>query len=467
MSALAVENLSIFAGDTRLLGPVSFRVEAGGTLVIMGETGAGKSLIAQAVLGTLPRSLRASGEIAINQHRVDNLPPTERAKLWGRELASLPQEPWRALDPLMASWKQVAEAHRHVAGLDAAAAKKATAEVLTTLGLDALEPRLPGALSGGMAQRVAFAAATTSRAPILFADEPTKGLDQDRQTRVIELLSQVPENGGTLLAITHDAGVAEALGGELIVLRNGEAIETGPTRQVLQTPRAPYTQALLAADPRAWSAQPSAPPGDIVLTARDVAVCRAGRRLIEGFDLTLHAGQRLAIHGPSGVGKTTLLDTLAGLLPTHAGRVDRAPELGKHAVQKLYQDPPAAFPPLVTLEKNLRDVARRHRVNWEAVLDHLARLNLNASLLGRRPDAVSGGELQRLSIARALIVQPKVLLADEPTSRLDPITQKHTLDLIADISRDSGIAVVLVTHNADIASKWAGEVYPLRALPAD
>ncbi|MGB1007755.1 MAG: ATP-binding cassette domain-containing protein, partial [Thalassobaculaceae bacterium] len=152
-------------------------------------------------------------------------------------------------------------------------------------------------------------------------------------------------------------------------------------------------------------------------------------KLIEGFNLALHAGERVAVTGPSGIGKTTLLDTLAGLIAPFEGSVTRAPGLDRHAVQKPYQDPPAAFPPLVPIETNLRDIARRHNVDWQRVLDYLSDLKLSPSLLCRRPGAVSGGELQRLSLARALIVAPRVLLAVEPTGRLDPITQKSTLGL--------------------------------------
>ena len=459
--SIKVDALSVFAGSARLIGPVSFAVSASDTLVIMGETGAGKSLIAQAILGTLPGALRAEGQIEVNGRRVDTLSQVDRAAMWGHEIATLPQEPWRALDPLMRSFRQVAESFRYVAGKARADAHKETQGAFVSLGLTGAENRLPGALSGGMAQRVAFAAATAGNAPILLADEPTKGLDHERHIKVIELLAEVPAAGGTLVAITHAVSVALRLGGHLIVLRDGQLVEQGPVEAVLSKPSSSYTQELLDADPQSWQHSEPHPAGDVLLTAQNLAIERNGKTLISGFDLTLCAGERIALVGPSGIGKTSLLDALAGLLPPSAGSVVRAASLSRHAVQKLYQDPPAAFPARVPLRLALRDVARLHQTDWSRVAQILEHLGIHPSLLERTPDAVSGGELQRISIVRALTVRPRVLLADEPTSRLDPITQRDTLAMLEQVAAEENIAVVLVTHDPDIASKWADRVVHL------
>jgi len=465
MSAIEVTNLSVFAGPRRLLGPVSFALAEGETLVVMGETGAGKSLIAQAILGTLPASLRMEGKISLNERRVDTLDIVARAALWGREITTLPQEPWLALGPLMASWRQVAETHRYVAGSTRENAKRQAAKDLVALGIDPAETRLPGQLSGGMAQRVAFASATAGRAPILLADEPTKGLDHERRNTVVGLLAEVPQNDGTLLAITHEAFVARALGGKVIVLRDGNLIEQGRTADVIAQPQAAYTKELLAADPINWTNSPAVAHGAPVLTAQNLKIGRGAKTLIKNFDLTLHAGEKIAVVGPSGVGKSTLLDVLAGLIKPLKGSVKRASGMDRHAVQKLYQDPPAAFPRHVKLEQTLKDIAELHGTPWCYIESKLEELKLATELLDRLPSAVSGGELQRISIIRALTVRPKILLADEPTNRLDPITQRETMDLLAEISEREKVAVVLVTHDKDMAEKWADKTLDISTGP--
>ena len=459
-AAVAVNELRVRVGSQPLLWLVSFSVAAGNTLVVMGETGAGKSLVAQAILGTLPKELCSEGEIQVNGRRVDNMDFEIRAASWGREIAALPQEPWRALSPLKRAAKHVRETHRHV--LEQSDPKASCTKVFEALGLTGAEARLPGELSGGMAQRVAFAAATAGGAPILLADEPTKGLDSDRRARVVELLAAVAANGGTLIAITHEVAVARALGGKLIVLREGHVVEQGDTTSVLASPSHPYTRELIAADPASWPHATPANPGKLLLEARNIAVIRSGLNLVNGFDLSVYEGERVALVGPSGVGKTSLLDTLAGLIAPANGSVLRAQEFGPRAVQKLYQDPPSAFPLHIPLAVSLRDVARLNNTPWAEVEDLLGRLSVPLALLARRPDAVSGGELQRVALVRVLAARPKVLLADEPTSRLDPITQASTLKMLAEIAEARRLGVILVTHDADIAERWAHRCISLK-----
>ena len=459
--SISVKSLSIFSGSKCLMGPVSFRISPGKTLVIMGETGAGKSLIVQAIFGTLPSKLRAVGEIMVNNYRVDTLSKAEHNKLWGREITTLPQEPWRALDPLMRSFSQVKEAHRFVARQSQSEAHSSTIKAFDTLSLVGAERHFPKSLSGGMAQRVAFAAATAGNAPILFADEPTKGLDAEVHTKILDLLVDIPQRGGTLLVITHDVSVARRLGGEVLIMRDGDLVERGSVTTVLNAPSDAYTKSLLEAESKNWKKSPSQLLGNTLLKAENLMVVRGEKRLFGGFNLDLRAGEKVALIGPSGVGKTTVLDILAGLLKPESGVLSYCSSLSKHSIQKLYQDPPAAFPNRVPLINSLNDVAKRHKTRWSQVTKILEQLSVSLTILNRRPDEVSGGELQRISIARALTVKPKILLADEPTSRLDPVTQWETLAMLDNIATKEQIAIVLVTHDPHIAEKWADRTISL------
>jgi len=458
---LSVEALMVAHAGSSLVGPVSFSVDTGSTLVIMGETGAGKSLIAQAVMGSLPDELEARGSVFVEGRRVDDLTIAAREQLWGRTMSMLPQEPWHALDPLMRSYNQVLESHKLVGGLSSVQANQKTLRDFEILNLEQVGRKLPGQLSGGMSQRVAFAAAVAGGGTVLLADEPTKGLDADTRDVIISLLNKVPESGGTLVVITHDIDVARKVGGQLMVLKDGEVVEAGDTQSVLRQPSHPYTNALLDADPNRWSEQTLIATSERLLSSDSLIIGRHNKALSSAIDLSLMECGRMAIKGPSGVGKTTLLDTLAGLIKPLSGRVIQEQKFSKTDIQKIYQDPPSAFAPHITLKKGLNDVAKLHRAPWSQVEELLAKLGVSTTLLNRRPDAVSGGELQRIAIARALLVKPKLLLADEPTSRLDPITQRQTMDLLAEVTQESRTSVVLVTHDSAMADKWAHSTFSL------
>lgn len=451
---LELDQLAVIdtASGMRLVKGASVGLAAGGVLTLLGESGSGKSLLAQAIMGTLATGLRAEGGLRIGEYRFDAADQHSRQALWGREVALLPQEPWLALDPTMRVRQQVAETHELVAGLPQADARAAALRDLAQLDVRHAAPLYPHQISGGMAQRVAFLATHAAGARLLIVDEPTKGLDAGRRADILAMLRAAQHDGMAVLCITHDVWLARALGGAVAVMLDGAIIEHGESASVLAQPAHAYTRALLAADPASWPARaPATTPGAIVATLDQVAKGFGPRPLFTGVSAQIRRGEIVAITGESGAGKTTFGNLLLGLLGPDAGTVTRAAGLPRTAFQKLYQDPAAAFAPSITLEAALRDVIKLHALACDSVPPLLARLRLGEHLLARLPSQVSGGELQRFALARVLLLKPALIFADEPTSRLDPITQQETLSLLLDTASASGCAVLLVTHDADIA----------------
>jgi len=451
MTLLSVDNVAVQGPDGEMVAPIPVRLAAGQSVTLIGETGSGKSLFAQALLGTLPAGLRASGTLTVLGQRIPLDQRGALENLWGRAISVLPQEPWRALDPLMRARGQVEEVYRLVArnGNPAAAARAD----LEALDLAPAADRYPFELSGGMAQRLAIAAARAGGASIVVADEPSKGLDLARRDEIARRMRIVTDSGGALLTITHDLELADMLGGEIIVLRNGKIVERGPAKRVLSQPAADYTAELFAAEPRHWTTPPAPAPGAPILTATGLAVSRGGKTLFSGLDITLREGEVVGLCGPSGVGKSSLGDTLLGLVAPDAGQITRGAGLAPIRFQKLWQDPPAAFARHQRVGRGLHDLMALHGVERDRLPPLLERLRLDPDLLDRLPDEVSGGELQRLAIVRALLLDPVLLFADEPSSRLDPLTQREVIGLLTDLARTRRFALLLVSHNPDLIAQ--------------
>lgn len=452
---LAVDDLAIHVGGRVLLQGISFRLHAGEALSLVGESGAGKSLLAQAIMGNLPPALRASGAITIDGITTRAEDAASRRALWGRKLALLPQEPTVALNPLQRVAPQLAEVYTLLHSQPQGEAAARAQQELARAGLGQATAHYPWQLSGGMAQRAVAAITLAGGAPVLMVDEPTKGLDNHWRDRTVEVFRSVLQAGGCLLAITHDMAVAQALGGQVIVLRHGQAVEQGAIGKVAAQPQHPFTRQLMDADPARWLPFAAPQTGEPVVETRGISKTYGAQQLFAPMDLQIRSGERVAVQGPSGTGKSTLGNVLLGLLPPDTGSVARGAGLRPHAFQKLYQDPVGSFAPHISLAQSLRDAARLHRCDWKTVQRRLEQLRVPESLLARKPEQVSGGELQRIALARVLVAQPALLFADEPTSRLDPITQQEAIQILLSATQETGAALMLVTHDEHLAAAVA------------
>lgn len=466
--SLTVPRAVVRHGSTTLADVSDLRLDAGRSLTIVGESGSGKSVLAHALMGTLPAELAAAGSMTIGADGFDLADDTGRRHLWGRHLALLPQEPALALDPTMRVRGQVAEGAPRWRPRDPAALRAAD-ERLVQLGLAGTGAAYPHTLSGGMAQRVAYAAATIGGARILIVDEPSKGLDPDSLDRLAELLTAHVADGGLLLTITHDLRLARRLGGDVLVMRDATVVESGPVSRVLSEPEHAYSQRLLAAEPAQWtfpwmrSAAPEGAAADPIVTASAISKAYGSTTVFDDLSLEIRPGARWAVTGPSGVGKTTLGNALLRLTPVDRGTVTHDPAVRGGRLQKLYQDPALSFPPRVPLDVALRDVLRRHGVAVKRLHGLLEEVGLPIDILRRRPGQVSGGELQRIAIVRAMLLQPALIFGDEPTSRLDLANQATTMDTLMTEVAESGCALLLVTHDPELAA--AATEHELRLGP--
>ncbi len=471
--ALEINDLEIRTqarhGHGAIVHRTSLQVAPGARLTILGESGSGKSILAQAIMGTLPPGVTASGRIAVWGQALDGMAPRTRRDLWGRTLAMLPQEPWLALNPTMRSLAQVAEVPHRVLGQAWPAAQETARAALAQVRLLSAAHKYPHQISGGMAQRVAFAATCASGARLLIADEPTKGLDAALRNQIGDLLAAHLRADHALITITHDVALARRLGGTVAIMLDGRIVEQGPASEVLTHPQHAYSQALVQADPANWPCMAHALPSSAraVVTATQLSKSFGAHQLFTGVDLAVAQGEIVAVPGPSGCGKTTLGHILLGLEHADTGQVHRPGASRPVSLQKLYQDPPAAFAPQRSLRDSLDDLVQRHHLGMTDARELMRTLRLDDELLDRLPAQVSGGELQRFALLRVLLLRPAFVFADEPGSRLDPITQKLTMQLLNDSAAAHGFGVVLVTHDAAVARNGAHRVARIPFVNAD
>jgi len=508
---LEVNDLSIgFGNGPSVVDGVSFALNAGETLALVGESGSGKTLSCRSVLRLLPDaaqmrggSIRFNGaEGAVN---LLSLPAKKMRAIRGDRISMIFQEPMRSLSPLHRLGDQVAEVLRLHRNMGRRAAKRAVLEQFEKVGfVDPLRAwkSYPFEMSGGMRQRAMIAMAMVAKPELLIADEPTTALDVTTQAQVLGLIRSLQaETGMGVILVTHDLGVVANMAQRVVVMNKGRVMERGDAQDVLGSPAHPYTAKLFAAAPMIPAVAAPAPAStkpadDVILDLRDVSktyTMRAGgwRKPVsvsacQHVDLHLPRGKTLAIVGESGSGKTTCARIAMGAeRPDAGGEVLFRPDpaaapLAVHDLsptertafqrqaQMVFQDPYSSLSPRMRVQQALTEPMEVHNIGTardrrEKAAEMLRWVGLNPDMLGRFPHAFSGGQRQRLSIARALTLDPKLLICDEPTSALDVSVQEQILTLLEDIRDRANLSYLFISHDLAVVARIADEVAVMRA----
>ncbi|TMV11265.1 ABC transporter ATP-binding protein [Arenibacterium halophilum] len=493
MTLLSVENLSLAIHKTPILHGVSLTVDAGEIVAVTGESGSGKSMTALSVIGLLPDRMEAKGAIRLDGQDMLALPERNLCALRGNAVGMVFQEPMTALNPVRTIGDQVAETILVHKAMPPEQARARAREVLDRVGLPEERfplTRYPHELSGGQRQRVVIAMAIALRPKLLIADEPTTALDVTTQAQILELLKGlVAEFGMGLLMITHDLAVVADLADRIVVMRHGEVVETGATRQVLAHMRHPYTRALFAASAHRVILPPAPPPEPLLRVENVVRDYRLPRtklfappghfRAVKGVSFTLNRGERLGLVGESGCGKSTLTRAILGLEPIQGGTItlDGDPVLSgntprrevRRKMQVVFQDPFGSFNPrhrvdrLITEPFHLLDTPPTGSERTRAIDKALTDVGLSPADAGKFIHEFSGGQRQRIAIARALITRPQLILFDEAVSALDVSVRAQILDLLADLCKAYVLTYLFISHDLSVVRTITDRVLVMKS----
>lgn len=481
---LEVRDLSVefhtAAGVVRAVRNISYTLDRGETLAILGESGSGKSVSSSAIMNLIdmPPGRISSGEILLDGVDLLKMPAGARRDINGRRIAMIFQDPLSHLNPVYTVGWQIREALT----THGASSTKAREEALRLLGRVGIpDPgqamdKYPHEFSGGQRQRVMIAMALALRPDLLIADEPTTALDVTVQADVLALLKELQrETGMAVLIITHDLGVVAEIADRVVVMEKGVLVETGTVREVYRNPQHPYTRKLIAAAPGKGEMRNPQSAGEPVLAVRDVRKFYGGFEALKGISFDLHAGETMAIVGESGSGKSTLARILLRLdEPDSSSALWKGRDLFRLSPAELYrlrrdlqmvfQDPTQSLNPRMTVYQLVSEAWAIHpdilpRARWrERVAELLTQVGLGPEHMSRYPHQFSGGQRQRIAIARALALEPQLIICDEAVSALDVSVQAQVIALLDGLRKKMGIAFIFIAHDLPVVRDFADHV---------
>ncbi len=506
---LEVKGLSVSFAGNRVVHDINFQIQRGEKLALVGESGSGKTVTALSFL-RLVQDAKLSGSVMFsgrsetaNDPPVDLLALPEQALrgLRGQAISMIFQEPMSALNPLMTIGAQIAEVLQLKLGLSGAEAAKNAVELIAETGIPEPARRAsayPHQLSGGQRQRAMIAMALACQPKLLLADEPTTALDVTVRGQILGLITRLQEkNGMAVLMITHDLNLVRKFADRVVIMERGHIVEQGPVADVFGNPTHAYTRKLIDSAPVRDVVEQVADAGidadRALLLAKDMRVgypiVLSGVRgwfkkaefvAVKGASFSLAPGQTLGVVGESGSGKSTLAMAALGLIG-HTGELrltgknwqaKSASTSMRKIMQVVFQDPFSSLSPRLTVEEIVGEGLQVHspslskaerRVQVERALTDVGMTEAQfPGLLGRYPHEFSGGQRQRLAIARALIVEPQLLVLDEPTSALDVTIQKQVLQLLQRLQRERGLSYLLITHDVSVIRAMAHHVMVMR-----
>lgn len=488
---LAIQGLTVASRGNEqqpVLDGVSLLVGEGRVLCVVGESGSGKSMTASTIMRLLPKGFRATaGRVLLRDRDLLGASEARMCSIRGAEIGMIFQEPMTALNPLKKIGNQIGEIFRIHTSYSPAEIGERVAALLENVQIadpQGVASSYPHELSGGQRQRAMIAMAVALEPKLLIADEPTTALDVTTQAQILHLIKNLQERTGTsVLFITHDFGVVAEIADDVVVMRHGRVVESGPASDVLDNPQHSYSRHLMATVPSLVPRVEQANSEDdpildlkhVSKTYRSGNLWR-GRRTtyaVKDVNIVLRRGGTLGIVGESGSGKSTLARCIVRLIDPEAGEirlndVDIAPlpprQMLPHRrmIQMVFQDPFESLNPrrtvgqLVAQGPILQGVQRSTAITQARELFKL--VGLDPEMVDRYPHEFSGGQRQRIALARALAVNPDVLVADEPVSALDVAVQAQVLDLLSDLKGRLGLSMVFITHDLRVAAQVCDQV---------